>query len=78
MTRLSHNFIVGINNVTISKIERWRYKKVLNHIIDDVNLFVQFLNDYDIEIISYDVAWIKVNIKDENDLSRFYQKCIEF
>ena len=39
MTRLSHNFIVGINNVTISKIERWRYKKVLNHIIDDVNLF---------------------------------------
>lgn len=78
MTRLSHNFIVGINNVTISKIERWRYKKVLNHIINDVNLFVQFLNDYDIEIISYDVAWIKVNIKDENDLSRFYKKCIEF
>ena len=39
MTRLSHNFIVGINNVTISKIERWRYKKALNHIIDDVNLF---------------------------------------
>lgn len=78
MTRLSHNFIVGINNVTISKIERWRYKKALNHIIDDVNVFVQFLNDYDIEIISYDVAWIKVKIKDENDLSRFYQKCIEF
>jgi len=78
MTRLSHNFIVGINNVTISKIERWRYKKALNHIIDDVNVFVQFLNDYDIEIISYDVAWIKVNIKDENDLSRFYKKCIEF
>lgn len=76
--RISHGFNIGINNITKTKIEKWRYNKTKNYKITDMSELVLFLEQNKIKIQSYDVLWFKVLIDSESDLNKLYNLCLIF
>ena len=76
--RISHGFNIGINNITKTKIEKWRYNKTRNYKITDMSVLVLFLEQNNIKIQSYDALWFKVLIDSESDLNKLYNLCLIF
>lgn len=76
--RLSHGFNIGINNISKTKLEKWRFNKTVNYKISDMSELVLFLEQNDIKIQSYDVLWFKVLINSEYDLNKLYNLCLIF
>ena len=76
--QLSHGFNIGINNITKTKLEKWRFNKTKNYKISDMSELVLFLEHNDIKIQSYGVLWFKVLINSESDLNKLYNLCLIF
>lgn len=69
---LEHNFKKGVNNITYTKICKWRNEK-----INDWYAFLWYIADYS-KIIDFDHNWFKVYIVSNKQLNFFYDMVIKY
>lgn len=67
-----HGFHIGINNVTVTKVIKWRHGRPLCWID-----FIEYLKQY-FDIPDYGDNWFKVLIKSEKHVQLLYLKVKEF
>ncbi|MFZ5944012.1 MAG: hypothetical protein ACOYVD_07870 [Bacillota bacterium] len=70
--KLSHGFLYGVNNITITKILKWQHSENINW-----KAFLWYIADY-ATIVDIGENWFKVNIVSDKQLSFFYNKVIEY
>ena len=75
---LSHGFSVGINNITQTKISKWRINKVKDYKIDDIDRFIEHLQSNNLTIVDWDNAWFQVQLSSLDDVERLYQSTLSY
>ena len=76
--KLSHNITVGLNNFTITKLCKWRIGKIKDYYINDFDNLVEYLQELDFIVVDWDRNWLKVMIKNELDLNKFYNSILAY
>lgn len=72
MVNIGHGFKSGVNNITITKVEKWLNKKITNWYA-----FLWYISNY-VTIVDYGSNWVKVKLLSEKQRSFFYKKAIEY
>ncbi|MHB8077249.1 hypothetical protein [Desulfosporosinus fructosivorans] len=70
--KLSHGFSCGVNNITITKILKWRNSRDIGW-----KAFLWYIADY-ATIVDFGENWFKVHIVSDKQLNFFYNKVIEY
>lgn len=70
--KLSHGFSYGVNNITITKISKWKNSRDINW-----KAFLWYIADY-ATIVDFGENWLKVNIVSDKQLNFFYNKVIDY
>lgn len=70
--KLSHGYVCGINNVSVTKILYWQKSKAINWMA-----FLWYIADF-ATIVDFGENWFKVNIVSDKQLDFFYNKVIEY
>lgn len=76
--KLSHGFKVGINNITITKIQKWRIGKVQDFRVHDLDDFITHLQNNTLTIVDWDNAWFQVQLSTLDDVERLYQSTLSY
>ena len=75
---LSHGFKVGTNNITITKIQKWRIGKILDYRVNDLDDFIEHLQNNSLTIVDWDNAWFKVQLRSLDDVERLYKSTLSY
>ncbi|MBU3177652.1 hypothetical protein KPL47_15060 [Clostridium estertheticum] len=66
--RLSHGFMVGVNNVTYTKCIKW----CNGSINKEMDFIVVKARESGFEVVSFDTTWLKIIINNDDDVNKFY------